>query len=100
KVLDKTLDMVMLGWVNSIGGFLIYALLYTLIFSVALFYFDQIQHISEATKEQSKVYAYIEPWGQWSMDLLGKVIPVFKDVFTDMQDFFQKVGDHVRKSEH
>ncbi|HSF44524.1 MAG TPA: CvpA family protein, partial [Chitinophagaceae bacterium] len=37
KVLDKTLDMVMLGWVNSIGGFLIYAILYTLIFSVALF---------------------------------------------------------------
>jgi membrane protein required for colicin V production len=100
KVLDKTLDMVMLGWVNSIGGFLIYAILYTLILSVAIFYFDQILHISEATKEQSKVYAYIEPWGQWSMDILGKLIPVFKDVFTDMQDFFEKVGDDIRKTEH
>jgi membrane protein required for colicin V production len=100
KVLDKTLDMVMLGWVNSMGGFLIYAILYTLILSVGLFYFDQIMHISEATKEQSKVYAYIEPWGQWSMDILGKVIPVFKDVFADMQEFFEKVGDNIRKTEH
>lgn len=98
KVLDKTLDMVMLGWVNKIGGFLIYAVLYTLMLSVAIFYFDQIMHISEATKEQSQVYAYIEPWGEWSMDMLGKVIPVFKDVFADMQDFFRGVGDNIRKS--
>jgi membrane protein required for colicin V production len=67
---------------------------------VVIFYFDQIMHISDATKEQSKVYAYIEPWGQWSMDMLGKLIPVFKDVFKDMQDFFQEVGDDIRKTKH
>ncbi|HEX5669643.1 MAG TPA: CvpA family protein [Chitinophagaceae bacterium] len=100
KVLNKTLDMVMLGWVNKIGGFLIYAILYTLIFSVVIFYYDQIMHISDTTKEESKVYAYIEPWGEWTMQTLGRVIPVFKDVFTDMQDFFQEVGEDIRKSEH
>jgi membrane protein required for colicin V production len=100
RVLDKTLDLVMLGWVNKIGGFLIYAILYTLIFSVVIFYYDQIMHISDATKEESKVYAYIEPWGEWTMQALGKVIPVFKDVFADMEDFFQHVGEGIKKSEH
>lgn len=98
KVLNQTLDMAMLGWVNKIGGFLIYAILYTLVFSVVIFYYDQILHVSDATKGESKVYAYIEPWGEWTMKILGRVIPVFKDVFSDMQDFFQEVGEDIRKS--
>jgi membrane protein required for colicin V production len=97
-VLEKTIDFVMLGWINKIGGFLLYALLYTLIFSVALFYFDQLMHISEQVKQQSKVYAYIEPWGEWSMNALGNLIPWFKDVFRDMQEFFGKAGGNLQKS--
>ncbi len=96
-LLEKALDFAMLGWVNKICGFLIYAILYTLIFSVAIFYYDQIRHISEAAKEESKVYAYIEPWGEWTMRALGTIIPQFKDVFADMQDFFQKVGQDLKK---
>jgi membrane protein required for colicin V production len=96
-VLEKALNFAMLGWVNSLAGFLVYAILYTLIFSVVLFYYDQIMHISEATKSDSKVYAYIEPWGEWTMRSLGYIIPQFKDVFADMQDFFQQVGDDLKK---
>ena len=67
---------------------------------MVIFYYDQILHISDSIKEESKVYAYIEPWGEWTMRTLGRVIPVFKDVFADMQDFFQEVGEDIRKSEH
>lgn len=95
--LEKVLNFAMLGWVNSLAGFLIYAILYTLIFSVVLFYYDQIMHISEVTKSDSKVYAYIEPWGEWTMRSLGYIIPQFKDVFADMQDFFQQVGEDLKK---
>ncbi len=98
KVFSKTLDMVMLGWVNKLGGFLLYAIMYTLILSVLIFYFDQILHISDSVKQQSKVYAYIEPWGEWTMNALGNLIPWFKDVFKDMQDFFGKVGEDIPKS--
>ncbi len=97
RVLEKALDFAMLGWVNTLGGFLIYAILYTLVFSVAIFYYDQIRHISEATKAESKVYAYIEPWGEWTMRSLGYIIPQFKDVFADMQEFFQRVGEGLKK---
>src|SRR6187200_2583458 len=87
-VISKTLDLAMLGWLNKLGGFLLYAILYTLIYSVVLFYYDQLIHISEVTKEQSRVYSYIEPWGDWTMNALGNIIPQFKDVFHDIERFF------------
>jgi membrane protein required for colicin V production len=97
-VVEKTLDFVMLGWINKLGGFLLYAIMYTLIFSVVLFYFDQIMHISEQVKQQSKVYAYIEPWGEWTMNTLGNLVPWFKDIFKDMEEFFSEVGENIKKS--
>jgi len=96
-VISKTLDLAMLGWLNKLGGFLLYAILYTLIYSVVLFYYDQLMHISEVTKEQSRVYSYIEPWGNWTMNALGNIIPQFKDVFHDIERFFEKVGNDLGK---
>lgn len=92
SVISRTLDLVMLGWINKLGGFLLYAIMYTLIFSVVLFYYDQMMHIAADTKESSFVYSYIEPWGEWTMNALGKWIPQLKDVFQDMERFFEKVG--------
>lgn len=94
--ISGTLDLVMLGWVNKLGGFLLYAILYSLIFSVVLFYYDQLMHIPQETKDKSVVYSYIEPWGEWTMNALGKLIPQFKDVFQDMERFFEKVGNDLR----
>lgn len=96
-VVEKTLDFVMLGWVNKIGGFMLYAIMYTLVLSVAMFYFDQSLHISDSVKQQSKVYAYIEPWGSWTMNALGNLIPWFKDTFRDIEDFFSKLGQNIQK---
>ncbi len=96
-LLSKTLDLVMLGWLNKLGGFIIYAILYTLVFSVVLFYYDQIWHIKEDTKQGSFIYSYIEPWGEWTMNALANWIPQLKDVFHDMERFFEKVGTDIAK---
>ena len=98
RVVEKSLDVVMLGWVNKLGGFFLYAIMHTLILSVVLFYFDQVMHISESVKQQSKVYAYIEPWGEWMMNALGNLIPWFKDSFREMEEFFGNVGRNIKES--
>ena len=79
-------------------GFLIFAVLYTLIFSVVLFYARQLDIITAASAQSSKVYGYIQPWGQWTMDMLGKIIPAFRDLFKDMQHFFEQTGDSLKKT--
>jgi membrane protein required for colicin V production len=89
-------QLALLGWVNRIGGFLVYAVLYTLLFSVALFFLTQMNFLTEAAKEKSITYAYIEPWGPWTIAGLGKVIPAFKDVFADLQDFFAQTGTKIK----
>jgi membrane protein required for colicin V production len=91
-MLSKLMEVVLLGWLNKLGGFLLFAIVYTLIFSVFLFYADKTVHFSTEIKEKSYVYSYIAPWGTWTMDKIGIVLPWFKNVFTDLETFFSKMA--------
>jgi membrane protein required for colicin V production len=95
KFIQKTVELAMLGWVNRVGGILLYAALYILIFSVLLFYADQMNFIKPETKMESVTYSYIQPWGPKLMEGLGKIIPIFKGMFEDLEDFFDSVSKHV-----
>jgi len=95
KFIQKTVELAMLGWANRVGGILLYAGIYILIFSVLLFYADQMNFIKPETKSGSVTYSYIQPWGPKLMDGLGKIIPVFKGMFQDLEDFFGKVSKEV-----
>ena len=95
KFIQKTVELAMLGWVNRVGGILLYAALYILIFSVLLFYADQMNFIKPETKSASVTYSYIQPWGPKFMDGLGKIIPIFRGMFEDLEDFFDSVSKHV-----
>lgn len=95
-LVEKTVQLALLGWVNRIGGFLVYAVLYTLLFSVALFFLTQLEVVTDAAKGKSMVYSYIEPWGPWTIAGLAKVIPAFKDVFADLQEFFAQAGNKIK----
>ena len=95
KFIQKTVELAMLGWANRVAGILLYAALYILIFSVLLFYADQMNFIKPETKSESATYSYIQPWGPKLMEGLGKIIPVFKGMFQDLEDFFDKVSKEV-----
>jgi len=95
KFIQKTVELAMLGWANRVGGILLYVGIYILIFSVLLFYADQMNFIKPETKTGSVTYSYIQPWGPKLMEGLGKIIPVFKGMFQDLEDFFDKVSKEV-----
>jgi len=95
KFIQKTVELAMLGWVNRAGGILLYAGLYIIIFSVLLFYADQMNFIKPETKRESVTYSYIQPWGPKLIDGVGKIIPVFKGMFQDLEDFFDNVSKEV-----
>ena len=92
KFIQKTGELAMLGWANRVGGILLYVGLYILIFSVLLFYADQMNFIKPETKSESVTYSYIQPWGPKLMEGLGKIIPIFKGMFEDLEDFFDNVS--------
>lgn len=95
KFIQKTVELAMLGWANRLGGILLYIGIYILILSVLLFFTDQMGFIKPETKTESVIYSYIQPWGPKIIDGLGKIIPVFKGMFEDLEDFFDTVSKQV-----
>lgn len=91
RLIQKSFEMVMLGWVNRVGGLLLYALLYSILFSIFLFYATQLHFIKADTIAASQAYPYLQPLGPKVINSLGTVIPVFKDMFSNLENFFEKL---------
>jgi Colicin V production protein. len=92
RVIKKTIRFAMLGWLDSIGGIILYVAIYTTIFSIFLFFAEKLFLIHQSTIQDSKVYSYVAPWGPKVIDNLGKIIPIFKDMFTELQNFFGNIA--------
>lgn len=97
KLIEKTFKMVMLGWANRLGGILLYIILYTIIFSVFLFYADNIMVFEKAAIEASLIYPKVQPLGPRVIEGLGKLIPLFKDTFGQLETFFDGVSHKIQQ---
>lgn len=96
KLIEKTFQLALLGWLNRLGGIVFYAALYIIIFSVFLFYAEKIQLIEPATVQASTTYSFVQPWGPFVINSVGKVIPIFKDMFTDLESFFDTMSNKIQ----
>lgn len=97
KLIEKTFQIAMLGWVNRIGGIILFALLYTIIFSIFLFYAEKIHLLKPETIQSSQTFPYIQPWAPKVMDGFGKIIPIFKGMFTELDNFFSGVSGKIQQ---
>ncbi len=95
NAIERTVEVVMLGWLNKLGGILLYAIIYTIVFSVLLFYAEQIKLIKPEIIQQSVVYSFVQPWGPKAINGVGAVIPVFKDMFGELEHFFDGVAKEI-----
>jgi len=95
KLIEKTFQVVMLGWLNRIAGILLYAALYLIILSIFVFYAEKLQLLQPAAIKSSVAYPFIQPWGPKVMDNFGRLIPVFKDMFTELGDFFNSLSNKI-----
>ena len=95
NMLQKAVEMVMLGWVNRIGGIIFYAAIYIIVYSVVLFYAEQVRLIQPETIQNSATYAFVQPWGPKAINTFAAIIPVFKDMFGDLSNFFSGVAQKV-----
>ncbi len=96
KLIEKSFEMAFLGWANKLAGAVLYIVLYTIIFSIFLFYADKIHLFQPETFQRSACYPYIKPWGPVVIDNFGKIVPLFKDSFTKLETFFEAVSTNVQ----
>ena len=95
KAIESMVEVVMLGWLNKLAGMLLYAVIFTLIFSVLLFYAEQMQLLQPATIDRSVTYEYVQPWGPKVINGFGSLIPWFRDMFAELEAFFSQVSDRL-----
>lgn len=95
NAIERTVEVVMLGWLNKLGGILLYTVIYTIVFSVLLFYAEQIKLIQPEIIRQSVVYSFVQPWGPKAINCVGAIIPVFKDMFGELEQFFDGVAKDI-----
>ena len=96
RLIEKSFSLVMLGWVNRLGGMILYVFLYSVIFSVFLFYAVQLNIIKLSTIQASGIYPYIQSLGPGVINSIGIIIPFFKDMFGQLQEFFGGVSDKMQ----
>lgn len=96
NMIEKGINWTMLGWVNKLGGVILYVLMYMISFSVLLFFAEKVKLTGKATIDSSVTYAVVRPWGPWAIDTIGKLIPLFRDMFTQLEQFFDRVAHHAR----
>jgi membrane protein required for colicin V production len=92
KAIEGVLGMIMLGWLNKLGGIAFYLLLYLFIYSIVLFYATQVKILKQETLQTSSTYYFIYPVAQVLMDALGSVIPIFKNMFGELENFFDSLA--------
>ena len=90
KAIEKLLQIAMLGWLNRLGGVLLFAAIYTIVFSILVFYAVQMQLVSP---ESSVTFPFVHALGPRVIEGLGSVLPLFRDMFAELQEFFGRVAN-------
>lgn len=89
KAIEKTVEMAMMGWLNKIGGIILFAAIYITVFSVLVFYAEQLKLLQPDTIDKSVTYSFIQPWGPKAINGFGSVVPLFKDMFSALEHFLK-----------
>jgi membrane protein required for colicin V production len=88
KALEGLLSLVMLGWLNRLGGIIFYLLLYLFIFSILLFYAVQLHFIKPETTSASVTYPFLASLAPGLLSGLAYAMPFLKNVFSELTTFF------------
>ena len=97
KAIQRTVEIGMMGWINRLGGIVFYIAIYITILSIVLFYAEQMNLLQPETKQKSITYTYIHPLGPKAIDAIGSVIPIFKNMFDQLKDFFGGVSENISR---
>ena len=97
NLIQRSFEIATLGWVNRLGGIVFYAAIAIVVFSVVIFYAEQVHLVRQQTIDRSLTYNFIQPWGPKAVNSCASVMPVFRNMFTDLKDFFGGVSDKISR---
>lgn len=90
KIIEKSVELVMLGLVNRLAGIGLYLFIYLSLFAVVLVYLKQFGLVGNDTAIHSKSYVYLIDFGGWVIDFFAEWLPAVKNLFNDTKEFIQQ----------
>jgi membrane protein required for colicin V production len=91
-IIQKGVEFMLMGWINRLGGIILYAAIYTTVFSVVLFFAEKIHVLKPHAIQESVLYSYIEPFGPKIVNGFALIVPFFKNMFSELETFFGSVS--------
>jgi membrane protein required for colicin V production len=94
-LLKKIIHVVLLGWLDKLGGILFFLVLYISIYSIVLFYGARAGTISKQSIGNSAIYSTIAPFGPEIIRFITGFLPFGKDMFNTLESFFEKLSHNL-----
>lgn len=92
-LLQKSFEAVTLGWVNRLTGALLHGFLVCFVFSTLLWLLAQMGVLHPEAQSHSRVFSLLTPLAPALFDWVGKVIPLLREVFQDLEHFFDHLNE-------
>lgn len=92
KALESGLKVVMLGWANKAAGGLLYAMIGVVVWSTFLWLGREVNVVTDEHIAESKTYEYVAPVAPMVAEKVGVLWPMAKDLFNDLEFFFDTVN--------
>jgi membrane protein required for colicin V production len=90
KIIEKSVELVMLGLVNRLAGVVLFIFIYLSLFAVLMVYLKQFEIVGNDTAIHSKSYTYLINFGGWVIDFFAEWLPTIKNLFNDTKEFIQQ----------
>lgn len=87
EIVEKTVEFMFLGWINKLGGILLFTFIYSTIYSVVLFFASSASLIGKNTQANSVCYSFLIELAPATISAIGYVFPFIKNVFTDIVSY-------------
>lgn len=99
KMAEKAVSWLVLGWLNRLGGAVLYGFLACLAGSLLLWLLEQLLMLPEETLRDSRLLALIRPLAPGLAGLMMDSSPILKQWFQDLSSEFEslnrQIGTHV-----
>lgn len=92
RILERSLELAALGWLNRLCGALLSGFLLSFVFSGFLWIWSRMQLLRPETLAASRLFPVLEPLAPKVFTLAGAILPGIKDAFQELNLFFDQVN--------
>jgi membrane protein required for colicin V production len=96
KAMEGFFNIIKLNFLNQFLGGLVWLVIWAMLFSTILFYGNNMQLFSDQLKSESITYETLEPLAPQITAGIGKVIPPAKNIYHDLQQWFDTLEEKKR----